>query len=143
MYAYNQDAAIRDYVERTFAIYDLDHSGTLDINEFPRFISDWYANHGVQVQMTQHQAIEIMKTMDPNFDGHITKQELHMAMARMGQNPQPYVQAYQPMPNHQPMQQRPTVIIVKGKNVTWQWMSLMIVSLKLAYKINKHNHNYG
>ena len=120
MYGYHQDQAIRDYVERTFAMYDLDHSGTLDVNEFPRFIMDWYANFGAQVQMTPQQCIQIMKSMDPNFDGHITKQELHMAMVRMGSNPQPYVQSYQPMPNYQMPQQRPTIIVIKGKNVSYQ-----------------------
>ena len=46
MYQYYQEDNIRDYVNRTFAMYDHDHSNTLDINEFGLFIQDWYRNMG-------------------------------------------------------------------------------------------------
>ena len=49
MYQYNSEQAIRDYVERTFAMYDLDHSQTLDIYEFSRYLQDWYYNSGYNV----------------------------------------------------------------------------------------------
>ena len=119
MYQYNSEQAIRDYVERTFAMYDMDQSQTLDINEFARYLQDWYMNSGYNAQVTPDQVRQMMMQFDPNFDGHITKPELHMAMVRMGSAPQQYVQSYQPIQNFQ-HQQRPTVIIIKGKNVNYQ-----------------------
>lgn len=119
MYQYYADQAIRDYVERTFAFYDVDHSQTLDLNEFTRYIHDWYANHGTNIIMTPMQAQQMMKQFDPNFDGHITKQELHNAMARMGSNPQPYVTTVTRVENYQHVNSRPPVVIVRGKTVTY------------------------
>ena len=51
MYSYYQDNNIRDYVERTFNIYDRDRSGALDIYEFCDFITDWFRNNGYHVTM--------------------------------------------------------------------------------------------
>ena len=42
----DEDSAIRDYVDRTFAMYDIDKSNTLEINEFTIYLQDWYANMG-------------------------------------------------------------------------------------------------
>ena len=42
-----------------------------------------------------------------------------MAMRTMGSNPGGYVQQYQPVQNYGYVQQRPTVITIKGNNVTF------------------------
>ena len=70
--------------------------------------------------MTYDEVRNIMMSIDKNFDGHITREELHIAMRTMGANPGSYVQQYQPPPqNYGMVQQRPTVITIKGNNVTF------------------------
>ena len=69
--------------------------------------------------MTHDQIRNMMMKMDANFDGHITREELHIAMRHMGSNPAPYVQSYQPIQGYQYANQRPTVIHIKGNNISY------------------------
>lgn len=73
MYQFNSEAQIYDYVNRTFAMYDLDGSNTLDIYEFSNYLTDWYRNMGYNAIITPQQAQQVMMSIDQNFDGHITK----------------------------------------------------------------------
>lgn len=121
------DAAIHDYVNRTFAMYDFDGSNTLEINEFACYLRDWYMNMGYgNVNLTQQDVEQAMMKIDNNFDGHIHRAELFRYMKAMWTQPQHFVPNYQQFqqPQYQPIpyvQQppRPTVILIKGKKTNW------------------------
>lgn len=74
MYQFNQEAEIYDYVNRTFAMYDRDHSNTLDMNEFIAYMNDWYHNMGYNAYISPQEAQNLMMQIDKNYDGHITRE---------------------------------------------------------------------
>ena len=126
-YWQDPDQAIAEYVNRTFAMYDFDNSNTLEINEFAAYLQDYYANMGYgQVQLHPQQVEQMMIQIDANFDGHITREELHRYLKSFSGGP-PMMPNYQPVQqpvyqqpvSQQPPQQRPTIIVIKGKNVKW------------------------
>ena len=129
---HSQDAAITDYVNRTFAMYDFDGSNTLDPHEFSCYLQDWYANMGYQIQVTQQMAQSVMMQIDANSDGVISREELFYAMKRMWETPQQYIPNYQPAQQQYYPQQRPTVIVIKGKKVNW-WSYFGILFHIMAY----------
>ena len=75
MYNYgSQDAALRDYIDRTFEIYDFDKSGGLDFDEFTMYLHDWYGNMGHNVVLTPQHVQGTMLQMDYDIIGYITKE---------------------------------------------------------------------
>ena len=83
------------------------------------YLHDWYGNMGYQVALTPQHVQGIMMEIDHDFKGHFDRQELHNYLRKVWNQPQQMVPNYQQQQPMQMPQQRPQVIVIKGKNVNW------------------------
>ena len=74
---------LQQYIEQIYNKYDLDLSGTLQPAELVNFFNEMFVMTGYPSRVGIQEAVNIMKTVDLNFDGHATKPELFMALKRL------------------------------------------------------------
>ena len=67
------DQHLAAYIDRIFANYDRDNSGTLESSELTVFFNDVYRALGNNQGVTAQQAQQALGIMDTDFNGRITK----------------------------------------------------------------------
>lgn len=97
-----QEEILKTYVDKVFDKYDTDKSGTLDQNEMTIFFNELFKSLGINKQVSAQESLEAIKTIDKNFDGGVSKEELFIAFKAMLNKSQ---QPVQPPPQYygQPM----------------------------------------
>lgn len=67
------DNTLRSFIDKVFANYDRDRSGTLDSSELAGFFNDVFQMSGNQTRINQQQAMQAIKAIDANNDGKASK----------------------------------------------------------------------
>ena len=68
-----QDQMLKAYIDTIFSKYDTDNSGTLDSEEMTHFFNDLFKQLKINIQVTEEQSIEAIKSIDQNSDGGVDK----------------------------------------------------------------------
>lgn len=68
-----QDEMLKSYIDKIFEKYDTDGNGTLDEQEMTFFFNDLFKSLGMNVNVTQQQSLEAIRSIDQNYDGGIDK----------------------------------------------------------------------
>lgn len=90
------DFQLQGYVDQVFMRYDLNYSGTLDVNELGLFFNDIFGMMNFNYRLNHQQAYQFMMQVDRNMDGRANKRELFMAV-KLILNQQGYYTQQQPM----------------------------------------------
>lgn len=67
------DVTLQQYIDQIYFKFDLDLSGTLQPAEMVNFFNEMFTLTGYPSRVGIQEAINIMRTVDVNFDGHATK----------------------------------------------------------------------
>ena len=67
------DRTLQGYIDKVFANYDRDRSGTLDPNELAGFFNDIFQMTGNPTRINQNQAMQAIRAIDSNSDGKASK----------------------------------------------------------------------
>lgn len=70
------DALLKERIDAVFKRYDIDHNGTLSLEELHIFLNDLLASTGNARRVTHKEAQNVMKAIDQNGDGRINKYEM-------------------------------------------------------------------
>lgn len=92
-----QDQMLKTYIDQIFDKYDTDRSGTLDEKEMTFFFNDLFKSLGMNINVTEAQSLEAIKSIDQNYDGGVDKKELFDAFKLMMNK------SNQPPPQQQPI----------------------------------------
>ena len=69
-----QDEMLKSYINEVFIRYDTDQTNKLNPQQMTNFFNDLFKSLGMNLVISQQQALESIKTIDSNFDGHVDRQ---------------------------------------------------------------------
>jgi hypothetical protein len=71
-----KEEILRSYIDQIFMRYDTTKVNTLNPTETNAFFNDLFKSLNIPITMTPQQTVDIIKTVNSNYNGNISKEEL-------------------------------------------------------------------
>lgn len=71
-----KEEILRSYIDQIFMRYDTMKVNTLNPTETNAFFNDLFKSLNIPITMTPQQTVDIIKTVNSNYNGNISKEEL-------------------------------------------------------------------